>query len=224
MDWDEDEDDIENDDDDNDEAVSDSLDPALFAAAFAKQGDAAAREVLRSTASTSSQRPKRTDGLARGWDGRPMTRVPGERVIVRALDPADEVADEVDDAPWQHTPLDPHRSLPSARMRAYKKQKLGLRAKDVRTSTLEKSPRRKRRSKAPLQDEDDPLGLQDPAFLPGGEFALTGKKRRTASTTAPTSQGRTALAMRDRGAGGRVPVPTSRTMGPAAVFARSRRG
>ena len=140
------------------------------------------------------------------------------RTIVRTFDDEDALAVDWDDAPLKHTPLDPRRSLPSARERAYKKQKLALRAKDVRASTIDK-PSRPKTSRT--TSVDDPLGLQDPALLPGGElYHLTGQHKRRARSRST----RAVRTLRDRGAGGRVAVPLSRaSMGPAAVFARSRR-
>lgn len=202
--------DAEDEDEDQDEggeleAAPARLDPALFAAALAKTGDAAARDVLRGTSATSAPRSaSRRDGLARGYDGQPIARLRKERTVLRALaDDDDDDHYELPDAPLMHTPLDPHRALPSSRVRGFKKQKLALRAKDARPMTWTQ-PKRSRRSKPAPRDEDDPLGLHDPAFLPGGEFAsLTGRPRSKASKRgSKTSTG--ALALRYRGAGGRV--------------------
>lgn len=181
------------------------LDPAVFA-------EALAQDEIRDAplpATSSSRRPRAP---------KDHVTLRGERTIVRTFDDEDALADDWEDAPLQHSPLDPHRSLPSARERAYKKQKLALRAKDVRASTIAK-PSRPTTTRTP--SVDDPLGLQDPAFLPGGElYHLTGRHKRRARGR-PT---RADWTLRDRGAGGRVAVPLSRaSMGPAAVFARSRR-
>lgn len=183
----------------------DHLDPAVFAEALTP--DDTQDEQL--PAASSSRRPRTP---------KDHVTLHGERTIVRTFDDDDSLADDLKDAPLKHTPLDPRRSLPSARERAYKKQKLALRAKDVRASTIVK-PSRPKTTRA--QSVDDPLGLQDPAFLPGGElYHLTGKqKRQRRSRTS-----RADLVLRDRGAGGRIAMPLSRaSMGPAAVFARTRR-
>lgn len=208
------EDDAEVADGDADDKV-DTLDPALFAAAFARR-DAAAREVLHRQ--RTETKPARSDGLARGRDGRPITRVRGERTVIRALEDDDD-APAVADGALEHVPLDRARALPSSRARAFKKQKLGLRARDVRASALEapKAGTKSARREEARAEDDDPLGLADPAFLPGGEFAQTGRSRRR--RRAPP----TLLKELPRGGGGRVAGPVgTRTMGPAAVFARGR--
>jgi len=194
------EDEADGDDDDGEEEDEkadepEALDPALFAAAFARTGDAAARDVL--TKHKVGRQPRK----ARSSES--SIRLPGERTVLRTWNDEPEHED-LTDAPLQHTPLDPHRSMPSARERGYKKRKLGLRSKDVRANPIEK-PRRPRRTKAKSKttDPDDPLGLQDPAFMPGGEFFhLTG--RPTSKRQRAGQRIRHDLAIRERGAGGRV--------------------
>lgn len=77
------------------------------------------------------------------------------------------------------TPLDPSISLPNAKARAYKKrhlEKKGLGQSKAQVASA---------SKASQKSEDDPLGLNDPAFLPGGEFYhLVNKKRPGRAKTA----------------------------------------
>lgn len=184
----------------------DHLDPAVFAEALT-QDDAQDEQLPTASSSRRPRTPKDHVTLR------------GERTIVRTFDDDDTLADDLEDAPLKHTPLDPRRSLPSARERAYKKQKLALRAKDVRASTIDKPSRSK--TNRTRSDDDDPLGLQDPAFLPGGDlYHLTGKQKRRPRSTASRAD----LVLRDRGAGGRVAMPLSRaSMGPATVFARTRR-
>jgi len=185
--------------DEEEEAVPDRLDPALFAAAFAHTGDAAAREVLRGERATAPPAARRA-APARGLDGRPMTRLHGERTIVRTLDDADapSLSDDAD-APLSYEALGVQRPRAAARERAYKKRKLGLRAKDVRASVLG-PPRASKAAPTPRPDRDDPLGLHDPAFEKGGEFYQTGaaRRRRRSGATRP------ATVLRERGAGGRV--------------------
>ncbi|WFD22931.1 hypothetical protein MEQU1_001612 [Malassezia equina] len=192
---------IADDDDEEEEEEEEApqrLDPALFAAAFAQTGDAAAREVLRGERATAPSGARRT--YARGLDGRPMTRLQGERTIVRALDETDgsSLADDAD-APMSYEALGVQRPRATARERAYKKRKLGLRAKDVRASALEPL-RAPKTARPPPADRDDPLGLHDPAFDQGGEFYQTGRPRQRRRSNAA----RPATALRDRGAGGRV--------------------
>lgn len=129
-----------------------------------------------------------------------MTRLHGERTIVRALDETDgpSLADDAD-APMSYEALGVQRPRATARERAYKKRKLGLRAKDVRASALQ-PVRAPKPARPPAADRDDPLGLHDPAFEQGGEFYQTGAPRRRRRSNAA----RPATALRDRGAGGRV--------------------
>lgn len=186
--------------------MSARLDPALFAAAFAHR-DAQARAALKP-----APRAPRKKRHARGRDGQPMMRVRGEPVLVRALAPSDEV--DVADAPLTHEALDPARALPTARERGYRKRKLGLRADDVRATAID-APRRAPRARKPkARDADDPLGLEDPAFAEGGEYAHLARPKRTRT--------RAARAAPARGAGGRVAAPHAARLGPALHFARGR--
>ncbi|WFC94532.1 hypothetical protein MBRA1_001162 [Malassezia brasiliensis] len=195
--------------------VTSRLDPALFAAAFAHR-DAQARAALQQQPAP-SQAPATKKRYARGRDGQPMVRVANEATLVRALAPEREV--DVVDAALEHEPLDPSRALPSARERAYRKRKLGLRANDVRASAIDAVKRAPAKQKKPrAKDPDDPLGLNDPAFQEGGEFAhLARSHRKRARSRAPTP-----AAASVRGAGGRVAAPYAARLGPALQFARGR--
>lgn len=205
------EDDEEDDEEDEDkehedagESTATRLDPALFAAAFARH-DAAARQALQPREAPKKKR------MARGRDGQPMMRVQGEQTLVRALSPEHDI--DVVDTALEHTPLDPGRALPTARERAYRKRKLGLRASDVRATAIDGG---KKRAEKPAKDASDPLGMNDPAFMPGGEFAHPARRTRSKRPRASsTSAGA-------RGAGGRVQAPHAPRMGPAQNFARSR--
>lgn len=198
----------------SDERVTTRLDPALFAAAFAHR-DAQARAALQHPAPSQAPAPKKR--YARGRDGQPMVRVAHEATLVRALAPEREV--DVVDAALEHEPLDPSRALPSARERAYRKRKLGLRANDVRASAIDAVKRAPPTQKKPhAKDPDDPLGLNDPAFQEGGEFAhLARPKRKRTHARTPTP-----AATAVRGAGGRVAAPHAARLGPALQFARGR--
>ncbi|WFD26999.1 hypothetical protein MNAN1_001991 [Malassezia nana] len=152
------------------------LDPLLFAAAFAQSGDAAARQVLRGER---AEAPARRTSRARGLDGQPMTHVRGERTIVRALDDTESPSLEGEaDAPFLYSALGVQRPRATARERAYKKRKLGLRAQDIRASTLE-APRAPKKGKRAASDPNDPLGLNDPALAPGGECTPATQQRAT---------------------------------------------
>ena len=201
------------------EAPPRRLDPALFAAAFAR-GDAAARRVMQGE-TPPARAERRERGIARGRDGLPITRMDHGRTLVRTL--GDERAERGGaDAPLEYVPLDA-RALPDAKARGFKKRKLALRPADQRASALAAAPA-KRRAKKPEPNPDDPLGLEDPAFMPGGEFALTGapksRRRRRSGEGEPARPAPVGVA---RGAGGRVraPLAVGRTMGAAANFRRA---
>ena len=81
------------------------LDPAVFA-------EALAQDEIRDAplpATSSSRRPRAP---------KDHVTLRGERTIVRTFDDEDALADDWEDAPLKHSPLDPRRSLPSARERA----------------------------------------------------------------------------------------------------------
>ncbi|WFD30096.1 hypothetical protein MSPP1_001112 [Malassezia sp. CBS 17886] len=143
------------------DAAPTRLDPALFAAAFARRGDAAAREVVRS-----AKREPRTRPVRKTPEGGYVARVKGERTTVQTLESPEEPAGN-DDVPLSYTRLDPARARPSAAARAFKKRKLGLRKDDVRATVLTPSAsalRQHARAEAreTRADADDPLGLGDP--------------------------------------------------------------
>ena len=194
--------------------VASRLDPALFAAAFAHR-DAQARAALQHSAPSPAPAPKRR--YARGRDGQPMVRVAHEATLVRALAPEREV--DVVDAALEHEPLDPSRALPSARERAYRKRKLGLRANDVRASAIDAVKRAPAAQRKPhAKDPEDPLGLNDPAFQEGGEYAHLARPKRKRTHARTSTPAATAV----RGAGGRVAAPHAARLGPALQFARGR--
>ncbi|WFC97606.1 hypothetical protein MYAM1_000323 [Malassezia yamatoensis] len=184
------------------------LDPSLFAAAFAHQ-DARARAALNKDVDIKAPVKKRTE---RGPDGEKVFRVKGGRTVIRALAPEQEM--DLIDAPLRHDPLDPSRALPSARERAYRKRKLGLRQEDLRATPIDPIRPVSKTKKPTKKDSDDPLNLNDPAFLEGGEFAHLARPKRKRSTAPRILPG--------RGAGGRVETPHIPRLGPALHFARNR--
>lgn len=181
------------------------LDPSLFAEVFSKPVSARksilkkrtaeeeADQVARLQAEKKKRRKEqRSGGVVLGRDGLPMKRAE-DGTILRALDsapgrkktnfdaPDAEEPDAPLDAVVRPTPLDPTISLPNAKARAYKKrhlEKKGMGQSKAQTATA---------SKASQKSEDDPLGLNDPAFLPGGEYYhLVNKKKDTRGKTAGT--------------------------------------
>ena len=101
------------------------------------------------------------------------------------------------------TVLDPTTSLPSAKVRGYKKRKLGLVASAPVPKKATPLP-----SKSAGKSEDDPLGLNDPEFMPGGKFhrqkqKLTGSARRRDPKNSGAGQPGALARQGFRGAGGR---------------------
>ncbi|WFD41689.1 hypothetical protein MPSI1_000323 [Malassezia psittaci] len=184
------------------------LDPSLFAAAFAHQ-DARARAALNKDLEIKAPVKKRTE---RGPDGEKVFRVKGERTVIRTLAPEQEL--DLIDAPLRHDPLDASRALPSARERAYRKRKLGLRQEDLRATPIDPIRPVSKTKKPAKKDPNDPLNLNDPAFLEGGEFANSARPKRKRSSASRILPG--------RGAGGRVETPHVPRLGPALHFARNR--
>lgn len=177
------------------------LDPSLFAEVFSKPVTARKSILKRRTAEEEAdivaklqaekkkrRKEQRSGGVILGRDGLPMKRIE-DGTIIRALDSTAgrkktdfDAADESDsplDAIVRPTLLDPTISLPNAKARAYKKrhlEKKGLGQSKVQTATA---------SKASQKSDDDPLGLNDPAFLPGGEYYhLVNKKKDSRGKTA----------------------------------------
>ncbi|PWN25059.1 hypothetical protein BDZ90DRAFT_76271 [Jaminaea rosea] len=168
------------------------LDPSLFHSYFSQPPSASAPKSILKPAS-------------KGRDGRPMRRLKDGRTVVRAL--AGQKEDEDDETD----------KLARRRGERFIGEKLGLRgaAGGETTTTAGKARAEKR-------DEDDPLGLGDPAFLPGGEFAhlvgLTGKgKKRTRSSTSSCKarRGVSKSEQRQSAARGTLPFSSAR---PAISF------
>lgn len=132
-----------------------------------------------------------------------MRRLRDGRTVVRAL--AGQKEDEDDETD----------KLARRRGERFMGEKLGLRGAAGGETTAGKARAEKR-------DEDDPLGLGDPAFLPGGEFAhlvgLTGKgKKRTRSSTTSRKARRGASKSEQRQSAARGTLPFSSAR-PAISF------
>ncbi|EPQ28807.1 uncharacterized protein PFL1_03610 [Pseudozyma flocculosa PF-1] len=206
-------------------------------------------------------RAKRQGGIVKGRDGMPMRRLP-DGTIVRSLSShaplgkkktnfddddaaaqaqGEEEEEEEDTTPLdpavRPTPLDPSVSLPNAKIRGYKKRKLGLSSTRDAAKATATAPATKKKSKkaagssdaATIRSEDDPLGLNDPAFLPGGEFYRPKKLTGARPKKGPSHEGAGkpgALARQGyRGRGGRTDalsaISAGQRGGPALGFARS---
>lgn len=163
-----------------------------------------AREQRKAIKVAKRRREERKGGVVKGRDGLPMRRLGDGRTVVRSLDQpgrrggglVDEEASEVQDLPKElYLPASSARggaaegdltnALAAQKSKRFLKRKLGTGVSPLTptsssssaTSTASSKKKKKKASSA-----DDPLGLEDPAFLPGGEFAhlgnLTGKKKR----------------------------------------------
>jgi hypothetical protein len=161
------------------------LDPALFASVFAAEkplGGASSsaptakeleerRRAAREARREEREQLKRAGGVVRGRDGEPMKRLKDGRTVVRALVPLESEAAS-DGEERLAAPTSGPTARPDAKARAFLKRRLGMAAKA-------EAPAQK---KKPKKTTDDPLGLEDPAFMPGGEFykgkSLTGKRAR----------------------------------------------
>lgn len=179
----------------------------------------------------SKGRKKRHGEVVFGRDGLSMRRLQDGRTIVRSLRPSatvdavtkDERAEHSDKKPlvqrddtelflkreqWlrqQHQRRhsggfdDAAERLATRKSSSFINRKLGLAGQcgEADTGSIVKAQKR-------IRNEDDPLGLGDPAFLPGGEFAhlagLTGKgKRHKISGTSDGPNGKYKSASRDDG-------------------------
>lgn len=182
-------------------STSNHLDPSLFKTVFSEK-TSQPKSILRSKGSNKSdpspfeqmqslQKFKKTKSrnekkegkkLARGRDGEGIKRLKDGRTLVRSLNedkkkPSSSSSNSIVATPLPPKALDPVLSLPNAKARAFKKRSLGL---DLKSNSKDLSIEKK--LKKVKKTEDDPLGLQDPAFLPGGEFYkggdANGKRKR----------------------------------------------
>jgi len=177
------------------------LDPSLFASLFSTKpsnitgpksilkGDtlsASQKKELRKKGLKEENKKLRKEGkkLVRGRDGEGIRRLGDGRTIVRSLSISNSKSnfDDLEESqpskvelpknPLPPLALDPTLSLPNARSRAFKKRVLGLnpKAKKIENSL----------SKKVKKTKDDPLGLEDPEFMKGGEFTKKsdGEKKR----------------------------------------------
>ncbi|SPO24839.1 uncharacterized protein UTRI_01832_B [Ustilago trichophora] len=234
----------EKEDEEDDAGPSNRLDPSLFAEVFA-QPVAAPRSILKRRSAEEradevaklqrerKQRRKeqRAGGVVKGRDGLPMKKAE-DGTVLRALntsskshktsfdDDDQQQPNEPLDSVIRPTPLDPSASLPSAKVRAFKKRTLVKKGAPTKTAPA-KGPAKSKKS------EDDPLGLNDPAFMPGGEFYhLLNKSDKRVKDPKQRDKGTPASARQAfRGGGVRkdaVSVLRARSRGgPSLGFARS---
>ncbi|SPO23154.1 uncharacterized protein UTRI_01832 [Ustilago trichophora] len=236
--------DAEEEDEEDDAGPSNRLDPSLFAEVFA-QAVAAPRSILKrrsaeeradevaklQKARKQRRKEQRAGGVVKGRDGLPMKKAE-DGTVLRALntssksrktsfdDGEQEQPDEPLDSIIRPTPLDPSASLPSAKVRAFKKRTLAKKGVPTKTAPA-KGPAKSKKS------EDDPLGLNDPAFMPGGEFyhLLNKSDKRVKDPKQSDKNASVSARQAFRGGGVRkdaVSVLRTRSRGgPSLGFARS---
>ena len=212
------------------------LDPALFAASFSKPAfanstsTASHDEEEGHTKEQSRQRGKRKGGIIKDKNGESIRRLNDGRTTVRVLekrkfeDPSMERIEEVVKRPES---VDSSQSLPTAKARRFKKDRLGLKGtQDSIPSTSRalkpKSDDLKGKSKK-KKSAEDPLGLEDPAFQKGGEMAHLGLsavgKKSTGKDNNAIKKRKTMSTLRRGDAGRGGPAPSKN--GIAAKFVRS---
>jgi hypothetical protein len=168
-------------------APSHILDPSLFAASFSKRK---ASPSLKTTNASGKGKvielaagaipKKKRFGMAKGQDGQPMKRLKDGKTIVRVLEKDQrEAKGGMEETLAPPPPIAPSQVLPNAKIRAFKKQRLGLKGTANGTKDKVSTPKS-------LRTEEDPLGLEDPAFLKGGEFAGLGLPAKRKRPTKPS--------------------------------------
>ncbi|SPC66912.1 uncharacterized protein UHOD_02463 [Ustilago sp. UG-2017b] len=231
------------------------LDPSLFAEVFAQPVSAPksilkkrlaeerADEVAKLQRERKQRRKEqRAGGVVKGRDGLPMKRAE-DGTILRALttsnrpsarssshktsfdDEDGEQPDEPLDEVVRPTQLDRSASLPNAKARAFLKRALERKKGGFKSATSAKGASAAKKQK----NQDDPLGLNDPAFLPGGEFYHLVNKGDNAKAAKQGHKDSAASARQAfRGGGVRkdaVSVLRARSRGgPSLGFARSQEG
>lgn len=175
--------------------ASHRLDPALFAESFAKKKSNARPSIESKRAqgeATGAKSEKKRSRLAKGRDGQPMKRLKDGRTTVRVLPKPirfDDIDDEkegktrIEEVISQPILMDPTEILPNAKVRAFKKRKLGLKEASPRLS--------KATSGKPIRTEDDPLGLEDPSFMKGGEYVKGDRQNPPRNKLSPLKGRRT---------------------------------
>lgn len=206
----------------------------------------------RLEAKLAAQRSKdRKGGIVRGRDGQEMKRLKDGRTVVRSLASyqderpivkseqmvgGDEIAPEVIRLPLREAieGQDQGERLASKKSSRYLQRKLGKTgSSSLNPQNDDSRSNGKRKASSNYKSEDDPLGLNDPAFMPGGEFAhlkgLTGKKSRRGKGDESGEDGGSSrsrkrkLTKKDlRGDALRTSVGSKkRSGGPALAFARA---
>lgn len=159
------------------------LDPSLFKSYFQSQSQArlTAPSILKPSSSSAlkTNRPRKSKskgGIVTGRDGLPMKRLKDGRTILRALSDSGPGSSRGQAAPRE----DLVDKVARTKAEKYRSRKLGLDLSG--RSKGDTAPSKGASKSKPATTEDDPLGLNDPAFLPGGEFAhlanMTGAKKR----------------------------------------------
>ncbi|PWN19229.1 hypothetical protein BCV69DRAFT_48069 [Microstroma glucosiphilum] len=164
-----------------------------------------AREQRKAIKVAKRRREERRGGVVKGRDGLPMRRLGDGRTVVRSLDPAgrragagagahhEAAAKGLQELPKElYLPISSARggaeegdltnALAAQKSKRFLKRKLGTGSSPLTPTSSSSSATTLEKQKKAATSADDPLGLEDPAFLPGGEFAhlasLTGKKKK----------------------------------------------
>ncbi|PWN40317.1 hypothetical protein IE81DRAFT_232329 [Ceraceosorus guamensis] len=187
------------------------------------------------------ERKNREGGVVRGRDGESMKRLRDGRTVVRSA-----AAPRID-LPGSHEDANPDRmtrhheeredillpqpvsfrageTRPAARSRAFLKRSLKLYSAEQAARKAVKERARKTNVKGtatPKKTTDDPLGMEDPAFLPGGEFykgdkKLTGKRGKRGRAPVPKKDSAFGRSASSHAAFGRTA-----NQGPALLFSAS---
>ncbi|CAO1627807.1 unnamed protein product [Jaminaea pallidilutea] len=167
-------------------------DASLPTAAELEEAELERRRERKRARLAAKRREERKGGIVRGRDGQSMRRLKDGRTIVRSLDTGavqpqvagSTASDQLPEVrlPHQSTShLDDTDRLASKRSARFKKRSLGFGGSDQDAGGIDSAAnsQEKKQKKAAA---DDPLNLEDPAFLPGGQFyhlvGLTGKGKK----------------------------------------------
>lgn len=211
------------------------LDPALFAASFSKPAFADSTSTPSNheegrTKESARQKAKRKAGIVKDKDGQSIRKLKDGRTTVRVLEKRkfdDQSVERIEDIVRRPEAVDSSQSLPTAKAKKFKKDRLGLNGTQgsipsTSRALKPKSDDQKGKSKK-KKSAEDPLGLEDPAFEKGGEMAhlgLSAIRKKSAGKDNTASKKRKTMSTLRRGDAGRGgPAPSKN--GIAAKFVRS---
>lgn len=168
-------------------------DASLPTAAELEEAELERRRERKRARLAAKRREERKGGIVRGRDGQSMRRLKDGRTIVRSLDAGavqpqvagSTASDQLPEVrlPHQSTShLDDTDRLASKRSARFKKRSLGFGGSDQDLGSVDSAANLQEKKKKKKAAADDPLNLEDPAFLPGGQFyhlvGLTGKGKK----------------------------------------------